>query len=99
MRSSFLWPVYSAGVKNGPHICIFEEALNGRKKGSERILYFQGMETAQLLVRLNKSVAVVDVVSLDFSRLRLFQWCPVIETRGNRPANLFLKVDLPHFKE
>lgn len=36
------------------------------------------METAQLLVRLNKGIAVVDVVSLDLSRLRLFQWCPVI---------------------
>lgn len=36
------------------------------------------METAQLLARLNKGIAVVDVVSLDFFRLRLFQWCTVI---------------------
>lgn len=36
------------------------------------------MEAAQYLAWLNKGTAVVDVVSLDFSRLKLFQWCPGI---------------------
>lgn len=78
VKSSFLWPVYSAGVKNGPHTCIVEEVLNGRKKGSETIICFLGMEAAQHLAWLNKGTAVVDVVSLDFSRLKLFPWCPGI---------------------
>lgn len=45
MKSSFLWPVYSAKVKNVPYICIVEGALNRRKKDSETIISFQGMET------------------------------------------------------
>lgn len=52
--------------------------MEERRTLGQSFIFREWKQSARCLARINKGIGVVDVVNLDFSRLRLFQWFPAI---------------------